>query len=347
MFIRSRSVTDLFEGLVWPRRLLGLWDDNNAPASTPGGGGSSPSSGGASPAAVGSPASTPSGGTPAAEGPAATPSVAPGAEPPPDFMSIFDTPDSPPTVPAEPVVPAVAPAPVATPAPVVPPVTPAAAGPGEGGQPAGGTPAPASGQSPALDPYDPSGLAAAIMQNEQATIDYVAQSMFALTPEEAQALETDVMATVPKLFAKAFVKSQVNQLMQLARIIPEMVKRSTENMRNHTQNEDSFYRTWPQIDRNNPQHVDIVKRYGITYRTMNPNVSKEQMIKDLGPLVLMAAQIPLSSVTPAPTGVVQPASNGRAAPHQPTPFTPAQSGPAATVNTVEPNVWETMFQPRE
>ena len=215
--------------------------------------------------------------------------------------------------------------------------------PGDGGQPPAGTP-PASGQSPVLDQYDPAGLARAIQANEQATVDHVAATLFALSQEDAAALESDVLGTVPKLFAKAFVKSQVNQLMQLAQIVPEMVRRATSDMRNHTQNEDAFYSKWPQIDR--VKHGEVVKRFGITYRQMNPTVTREKMIEDVGYLVMMSAQIPLT-----PTGTAPAAQqNGVARPpaaHQPSPFTPAIPGPAATTTAPELSDVEAMFQPRD
>jgi hypothetical protein len=313
------------------------------------------------------PPTSPSGGAPS--------SVAPGVEPPPgapgstvqdstpsdstsDFMSIFEGPsDAAPVFPgsdsADPVVtPVVTPPPAAAPAPTpAPPATPAVtapavggeATPGDGGQPQAVTPQP-SDKSPVLDPYDPAGLARAIQSNEQATIDYVAQSMFQLSPEDAQALESDVIGTVPKLFAKAFVKSQVNQLMQLANIIPEMVRRATSDMRNHTQNEDAFYSKWPQIDRQ--KHGDLVKRFGITYRQLNPTVSRDEMIEHVGQLVLMAAKLP---VTASPTGTptAQPQNGAARAAHQPSPFTPALPGPAANVQQPELSAVEAMFAPRE
>ena len=205
-----------------------------------------------------------------------------------------------------------------------------------------GTP-PASGTT--LDPYDPGGLARAIQSNEAATVEHVANTLFQLTQEDLQGLETDIAATVPKLFARAFVKSQVNQLLQLSNIIPEMVRRATSDMRNHTQNEDAFYSKWPQIDR--AKHGDLVKRFGITYRTLNPQVSRDEMIDQVGQLVLMAAKLP---VTASSNGAGTVPANGaaRVAPaHQPSPFTPAIPGPAAAAQLPELSEVEAMFQPRD
>lgn len=335
-----------------------------APPDGPAGGGtSSPSTSSPSPPAPASGGAAPTSGvTP----PGST--VAPGVEPPPgapgstvqpstpaapdltsDFMSIFDGPNDPsvvtPPAATPPAVPAATPptpAPAATPAAAEPAAVLGAqpAGPGDGGQPPAGTP-PASGTT--LDPYDPGGLARAIQSNEAATVDHVAQTLFQLSQEDLQGLETDIAATVPKLFARAFVKSQVNQLLQLSNIIPEMVRRATSDMRNHSQNEDAFYSKWPQIDRT--KHGDIVKRFGITYRQLNPTVSRDEMIEHVGQLVIMAAKLPVTAST---NGTAPAAStNGRAAPHQPSPFTPAVPGPAAVAQLPELNSVEAMFQPRE
>lgn len=354
---RFLSVTDRFELLGFPVRLFGLWDTTGAPG---GGGSSSPS--GSSPAGSGSPASAPAGGAASGTTPPGS-SVAPGVEPPPgapgstapaelDFQSIFDGPPTEvvepvtppaPTIPVTPAVPAAA-APVV---PVeVPPVVPGAvapAGTGDGGQQPAATPQPSG---PVLDPYDPAGLATAIVQNEQAAIDHVASTLFQLSQEDLQALETDVGQAVPKLLAKAFVKTQINSMMQLARIIPEMVRRSMGDMKNHTQNEDAFYSKWPQINRQD--HGDLVRRYGITYRQMNPNVKRDQMIEELGPLVMMAARIPVTAPVPGAAPVATNGTTPIARPaHQPTPFSPAIPGPAASVQPVELSAVEAMFQPQE
>lgn len=325
---------------------------------------------GTSPGSVGSPPSPgSSGGSTSSPAPAATPASTPSepsapsvpaAAEAPDFMSIFDGPPSdevPPSIPGTEVplvtppaatvpaaAPATAPAPAATPAAAQPPTTVQPAGPGDGGQPPAATPQPSGA---VLDPYDPAGLANAILQNEQATIDHVASTMFQLSPEDMQALETDVAGTVPKLLAKAFVKTQINAMMQLSRIIPEMVRRSTADMRNHTENEGVFYARWPQIEK--AKYQDLVNRFGITYRQMNPTATRDQMIEELGPLIMMAAKIPLTAVPAVPNGgVAQPQNGGRAAPaHQPSPFTPATPGPAASVQAPELAPWETMFQPQD
>jgi len=177
--------------------------------------------------------------------------------------------------------------------------------------------------------------------------------MFALTPEEVQALETDTVGTVQKLCARTFVKTNANMLMQLGKLIPVMLQRGMEDIKRATTNEDSFYAAWPQIDRT--KHKEIVNKYAIAYRTLNPNVSKEDMIKQIGPLVMLAAGIPLTAMAQpgAPQGS-QPVIHAAAGSPQPqgvrpppqTPFVPAVPGPAANGQEVELSPWEAMFAPQ-
>lgn len=327
----------------------------STPPASPGSTSPSPPSGGAPSSGVTPPGSTVAPGVeppPGAPGSTVQPSTPSAPDSTSDFMSIFDGPAEPgPVIPGAtaPPTPATTSAPAAvTPPTPAPAATPAAAEPpadatrsaADGGQPPAATPQP-SGTT--LDPYDPGGLARAIQSNEAATVDHVAATLFQLSQEDLQGLETDIAATVPKLFARAFVKSQVNQLLQLSNIIPEMVRRATSDMRNHSQNEDAFYSKWPQIDRQ--KHGELVKRFGITYRQLNPTVSRDEMIDHVGQLVLMAAKLPVTAST---NGTAPAASaNGRAAPHQPSPFTPAVPGPAAVAQLPELNSVEAMFQPRE
>jgi hypothetical protein len=335
-------------------------------AGSSGSGNGSSSQPSASPASA-APTIAPGGPQPPPE-PSSTPAASePGPNDPSlDFQSIFDGPPSdsaflgsepaapPPTAPAAapaaPVAPA-APAPASPAAPVAgQPGQPQPATPGDGGQPSAATP-PASGQSPVLDLYDPAVLAQGILGNEQATIDHVAATMFALTPEEVQALETDTVGTVQRLCARTFVKTNANMLMQLSRLIPTMIQRGLEDTKRATTNEDAFYTAWPQIDRQ--KHRDLVNRYGVTFRQMNPNTSRDEMIKMLGPLIMMAAGIPFNG-QPQPAAPVgaqpqvhpaagsPPAQNGVRPPPQ-SPFVPAVPGPGATGQEPQLEPWEAMF----
>ena len=60
-------------------------------------------------------------------------------------------------------------------------------------------------------------------------------------------------------------------------------------MRQNDQNADKFYERWPMIKKS--EHSELVNKYGVVYRQMHPSASLEQMIEDLGPMVMMAGRI--------------------------------------------------------
>lgn len=332
---------------------------SSAPAGASGGGGGPASS--AAPAPSSAP-SSPSG-SPASRGtsaPAESPASATEAQPSSpssdgdlSFETIFGPegspsfegeapPSIPPTVPPPTVQPPAAAAPVAEVKPA------AAAQPGavEAQAAPGASPPPAP--SVQLDPYNPGQLAQHLLSVEAQATDFVAQQMFALTPEDREAIETDVIGTIPKLLARVFVKSQQNVLQQLDRLIPTMVQRHTDAMRRNMEGESKFYARWPDIGR---EHANVVNQLAVAYRQMHPNATLDQMIEDVGPFVMMAARIaPSSAGAPGQGQPVRPAQSGaNGRPPQPAPFVPAGSGsgPASQPKTQELTPWEAMFVGRD
>ena len=295
-----------------------------------------------------SPSPTPAGGTPPAQATPSPISDGVGGGDGDSWSSIFDDSPTAPGVTAEivqppPVAqPPVSPQPPPAATPQTPPVAPLA-------QPAG-QPGAATPQTPpqaAFDRFDPGTLAHHLASNEAAALEYVAQNVFRLTPQEVEALETNVVDTIPKLLAKVFVKSQQNVLSQLATMVPTMIQRQTVAMRLNDQNADKFYERWPMIKKS--EHSDLVNKYGSVYRQMHPQATLEQMIEDLGPMVMMAGRIPPQLAAQAPSGQpVNPAAqraaaNGRSPP--PSPFVPAGSAaPTAASTAPEVSPWEAMFR---
>jgi hypothetical protein len=274
-----------------------------------------------------------------------------------DFGFMFGSDD----LDADPGQPLAPPAPTPTPAPVQPqpPVppgqttppaqqAPAVSAPAAGVEapaaPAPTAPTSAAAQAPQLDPYDPGALASALTQNEAVAIEHVASTMFKLTPEEIEALETNVVDTVPKLFAKAFVKSQQNLFEQLGRIVPQMIARQGEAAKRYEANEAKFYSAWPGLSKE--KHGAKVLEFARTYRQMNPQATLEQMIATVGPMVMVAAGVQPGAAPQVPPGhqASALAPVGRPS-HQPSPFTPAHSmgGPAGPMTQVQGHPAELMF----
>lgn len=190
--------------------------------------------------------------------------------------------------------------------------------------------------SPPLLSSEPGELARQLMANESAILDAYSREQFALSPEEVEALETDVVGTVPKLMAKAALRAQVASLNFMAKQIPAMIERHLSVTKANAGNEDKFYTRWKDLGIDKASHHALVQKYGSLYRQANPAASMDQMIEDLGPVIVMAAKIP-------PRMPVVGQVNGTGAPQvrppQPSPFVPAMSGPAAIPGTEDLNPW--------
>lgn len=315
--------------------------DAPSAASAPASGSASPSAAStpaaSSPPASGTPTATP---TPASSSPAPatpSPSAAPAAGGEPakavfDFDTIFGEGDGEPTqhpTGAVEVTPAAAAAAAPTVPPVVPPVAapaaPVAAQPAAPAVPAVQPSAPAQQDaSPPLNPADPRALADAITANESAIIDHVAASVFALTPEEVEALETNAVEAVPRLMAKCLVRAQHNLLTQLPNLVPRMIEAHMQITRRNEENANKFYGRWPDIKKG--EHGSLVNRFAHTYRQMNPNATLEQMVEDVGAMVMTAAKITATPTAPGAVALAHPMAPAANVVPQPSPFSPANPG---------------------
>lgn len=224
-------------------------------------------------------------------------------------------------------------------------------------QPATPSPAPAPTEStspqpdarpPAtLDPYDPGALAQHLRENEAQAIQYAAENLFKLSPEDVEALESDVVGTIPKLLGRTLVASQRNFLMQLNDLVPRMIERHGKVTKAHTEAESEFYTRWSDIGNAKDQLVqigdrqiavkDLVTQYAVVYGQMHPNATRKERIEAVGPMVMMAAKI-VPGVQPAAQASARPSPMAPTGRPQPTPFTPAgavSGGASPTTPVVE------------
>lgn len=260
-----------------------------------------------------------------------------------DFDSIFGGDWYPEAKPKPPVAPAAVPPP--EPPPAAPVVPPPVAAPPSAPDGAPQAPAPEGQSAPSrdassrpLDPGDLSGMAAALMRNRDGYIDHLAANQFALSPEDVANLEADVTTSIPRLLARTQVDTMVSLLTHMGRSVPLMVQRYMEVSKARTEAEGAFYSRWPDIDQ--AKHAQLVQQYAVTLRAMHPQMSTQEMIEKVGPMVMMAAQIvpdPSRGQKRPASGAVAPqaaASNGS---HPPQPFVPALPGTAHAAPVPDPN----------
>jgi len=176
------------------------------------------------------------------------------------------------------------------------------------------------------------------MKAEQAAmITQLANTVFALSPEETEELGTDAIAAIPKLQAKAYVLAMQNVMALLSKSVPAMIDRHATVTQRHTESEDKFYARWP--DLNKATHRQMVREMAATYRKLNPGATLDSMIEELGPFAMMKAKAMPGAPRPSAVAAAAPAVNGRAP--QPSPFQPAVGGASAPIPTagVEEDPW--------
>lgn len=309
------------------------------PAPSPSGGDSGGSVAPAEPAGGGATPPVPPSPAPAST-PSATPAPAPGGTPAPapapepnmwdnlgstddlDFLAIPPTPAPPTPTPPQPTPPA--------PTPPVPPQPGATPSP----QPTPG-PTPQEPQPPAaaqLSASDPAGIADAIEANRDAVLAHLAQTKFAFSEDDIKDLETDVVATMPKLLARVFMEAQMSMQKFLAQSVPGMVKQYQTVSTANNAAEQKFFATHKALDINNAQHRQTVVRLATLYRQANPTMPLEQLIQEVGPVAMAALQVnaPAASQMTPPRGGMPP-------------FRPAVNGGGGSSPVPEPvNEWAGM-----
>lgn len=313
-----------------------------SPEGSSGGGGTEPAGGGSAPSGGAAPSAPAAGGSPAPAQPsspsgeaAATPATPAQSAPQPlpeDPFSGFgaeegDDDETPAAVaaPEEPAAEATPPQPQpAAPTPAQPqaPQAPQQAQPGP--QEAGAQP-----PTPQLPtPAEPARMADSIQENLEAMAEHLAGTPeFKLSEADIEAINNDVVAAIPKITARTFLRAQAGALRQMERVVPALVERYMKVSKARDASQAKFYARWPQVKAD--EHGAVVDRLAQTYRRENPSATLEQMVEDLGPLVMMVAKIPLQPTAPQQNGQAGTPMVGQPRRPPPTPFQPAVGGPAS------------------
>lgn len=229
-----------------------------------------------------------------------------------------------------------APAPAATPTPAspqppeaTPPVTATPPAPAPAAPPVAAQPpvpaAPAAPQSGETQPPDAVEAVLSEMQTKEKEIFEKILPAFALTPELVAEMEADAVATVPKLLASTFMKAVATSLRYNQQIVPQMISRAIAQKAASDEIERSFFSQFKDLDR--AKHGKDIVAFAQTFKTQNPQITREELFSKVGAAVMAihgivpsasaAAQIAqqpgVVSVTPVP-------------PQQPTAFVPASTG---------------------
>lgn len=236
-------------------------------------------------------------GTPAPAPAPASPSPAAATPPAPTVV----TPPIPSAAPTPaPVMPNVV-LPQATAQPVVPaPVTPAPALQAPATTPAP-TPAPAPSAAaqpaPAAQPQISEADALAQWKTWRAeSIKTLAQTSFALTDEQKQALEVDPGSIMPTLASTVYMMAIENTMAAVAEMLPQVIERHISTRELYKRNEDDFYSSFPALK----PYAAQVGQIGVVFRQLNPGLSKEDFIKHVGEYCHTVLGVPKTAAASTP-----------------------------------------------
>lgn len=164
--------------------------------------------------------------------------------------------------------------PAATPAPGTPPATPpAAAAPAAPAQDGSSTP-----RSPLEEAIE------GFKTNNTALADWAAQNLFALSPADVEALETDAAATIPKLMGRLYAQMLPAAANLIRNFVPQMVQSGVQShTASATKSQEAlneFYAANPHL--NQAAHGAAVEKWAKAFRTANPKASRKDAIAYVG-----------------------------------------------------------------
>jgi len=286
-------------------------DSGSSVAATPAADGGGSDAGAASPFPASAPAASPSA-TPTDMGWGALGSTD-------DLDHIEIPPEQPaPVVPPEvkPVQPVVPPQPPTAPEPVPPPVAATTAQP------------PTEGADRPLTASDPWRIATGLEAHREEVIAHLAGSKFALSEDEVKALDADPASAVPKLLSRVFLESQVSMQKFLAQAVPGMIKQYNTVTTANEGAEKKFFDSHRALDIKNPQHRATAVRIATLYRQANPGIPLDQLIAEVGPMVMASLRLNAPTTKSVPSGTPGPRGG--------TGFRPAVNGGGGAPIATEP-----------
>lgn len=227
----------------------------------------------------------------------------------------FDLVEIPPE-PAEGGEPAAAPEEKAPVAAKQPPAAPAATPepPKEEAKPEQGSPA--ANESAPRSPLDQA--IEGFRTNHQQMSEWASKELFALSPQDAEILETDAASFIPVLMGRVYSQALQATTNLIKNFVPDMVNSGVASTNARTQRAtealQEFYAS--NADLNPQQHGQLVDKWARAFRAANPSASRADAIKFVGNAVRAEAG-------------VAPAAKGNGAKPRPAPFAPARPGARA------------------
>jgi len=120
------------------------------------------------------------------------------------------------------------------------------------------------------------------------------ENKFQLSEEQADELISDPNKVLPKMMAGLFLEVYENIMGGLRQQLPNMVTQTMTSANDARQSQNKFYNAWPQL--NKAEYHETVTRIAKNYQAMNPGVSQEAALKEVGAQAWVALRLPLDEL---------------------------------------------------
>lgn len=162
-----------------------------------------------------------------------------------------------------------------------------------------------------------------------------------LTKQDIELLATEPEKVLPAFVAKAGMSLYYATTHAVAQALPGMIQNAMNATKAQTDATQGFFGKFPAL--NKPELQETIGKVAQAYRQMNPNVSLQQAIEDIGRMASGLLNLPIGpapSPSPAPAPVPKPPV--------PAPHRPALPGAAASASPGQgANEWATMLNELE
>jgi hypothetical protein len=174
--------------------------------------------------------------------------------------------------------------------------------------------------TPAASPSDVFGSLQQQVQAQRAQIEPLLANLYTPNEAEMEEFHTAPEKVIGKALAKLHMEVVQNTLATLAQHQPAAVAGIMKAQEKHKELENQFWTQWPQLDRNNPAHQQVVMQTGAGYVRANPNADGATRMKHIGAAAIVALNLlpaaapPVGGQTPVVAQPFAPAAAGQATP---------------------------------
>lgn len=153
------------------------------------------------------------------------------------------------------------------------------------------------------------------VRSNRAALEAQVAGHYKFTDEQIQEFHTDPGPFLGKLMARIHLDAVENMFGVMAQQMPVAVSGVMAVERENTRLEDAFFTKWPQLDRRNPQHQQVISQIGRAYVQVNPSADVNARIQNIGAQAIVALNLlpaMQAQVQPqvAPTAAYSPVANG-------------------------------------